>query len=516
MPSMPQVDTSSENVDHGQYARGFAEAAEDLGGLVRRALGEGMSIHETEEAIFRQVLELGRRALGWFIEGSGDGNLGPVLELPSGEKVQRLPIVRSRPYMSVFGEFEITRFVYGTREGQKIEHVPLDSRLDLPAGKYSYLLEDWSQLFVVDQAFSKAQANLEKILGLRIPVDSLERICRNSAEPVVDYWDSLPTPPADEEGELLVQTADFKGVPMKKLQSHTMEPGADEVKSVREGKKMMALLGGVYSVDRFPRTPEEVTAALFRDSTEAQRADRPKPQHKRLRASLERDERGSTEPALAEIYSWMELETEARNPLGAKPLVSITDGQECLEDSLDRYRVDDAMSIETSILDILHVTPRLWDAAKLFHPPDAAGKIASFVRTRVLRVLRGAARAVVVGLRSMATKRRLSKKNRKALETICGYFLNNLHRMRYDEYLAAGYPIATGVIEGACRHLVKDRLERSGMRWTPPTAQAILDLRSVHCTGHWDDYHTFRRQEASERLYPFRGRCDTNQLRLVS
>ncbi len=76
--------------------------------------------------------------------------------------------------------------------------------------------------------------------------------------------------------------------------------------------------------------------------------------------------------------------------------------------------------------------------------------------------------------------------------------------MRYDEYLAKGYPIASGVIEGACRHLVKDRMERAGMHWTIVGAQAMLDVRSVHLSGQWAAFQQHRIARATERLYPYR------------
>ena len=86
----------------------------------------------------------------------------------------------------------------------------------------------------------------------------------------------------------------------------------------------------------------------------------------------------------------------------------------------------------------------------------------------------------------------------------CGYLYKNRQRMRYDEYLAQGYPIASGVIEGACRHLVKDRMERAGMHWTLEGAQAMLDVRSVHISGQWTAFQNYRIEQATERLYPYR------------
>ena len=73
--------------------------------------------------------------------------------------------------------------------------------------------------------------------------------------------------------------------------------------------------------------------------------------------------------------------------------------------------------------------------------------------------------------------------------------------MRYDEYLAAGYPIGSGVAEGACRHLVKDRMEQTGMRWTVAGAQAMLHVRALYVNDQWDDFLEFRVEQEQARLY---------------
>ena len=77
----------------------------------------------------------------------------------------------------------------------------------------------------------------------------------------------------------------------------------------------------------------------------------------------------------------------------------------------------------------------------------------------------------------------LERMNRTAAAWAPDFFDKNRGRMRYGRYREAGYPIATGVIEGACRPLVKDRLERAGMRWVLQGAQSMLHLRSVHLSG---------------------------------
>jgi len=153
------------------------------------------------------------------------------------------------------------------------------------------------------------------------------------------------------------------------------------------------------------------------------------------------------------------------------------------------------------ILDLMHVIPRLWQSAHVFHA-EGSDEAEAFVRERLLRVLEGKAAGVVRGLRQMATKHRLAGTARKNLRAICDYLEKNLHRMKYDAYLSAGYPIASGVIEGACRHVIKDRMERAGMRWKVPGAQAMLQLRTIHANGDWDRFQDSRIEQETRRLYP--------------
>ena len=102
----------------------------------------------------------------------------------------------------------------------------------------------------------------------------------------------------------------------------------------------------------------------------------------------------------------------------------------------------------------------------------------------------------------MATVHELKGKAATEVQTVCGYFTNNASRMKYHEYLAAGYPIATGVIEGACRHLVKDRMERSGMRWSVEGAQPMLHIRAIHQSPDRDDFYKVRIKTELKSLYP--------------
>lgn len=487
----------------------------ELREFVERAAQEGMPMHEVERGVWDRVLRMGHDAVQHFVNLQGTGDMGPTVTLPDGHTVRRLDETHTRAFKSIFGDFQIERVVYGTREGQKIEFVPLDTRLSLPENNSSYVLQDWDGMLEVEHPFGKVSEVLQKILRVEQHVDSLERVNRQMAGLVDAFVDTQPTPAPAEEGAIVVISADHKGVPMRRpaeqaaIERHASAPGP------KPGQKKMATLGAMYTVDSFVRTPEQVVESLFRRPGEQPESQpkRPKPCHKQARARLSyRDETGVQCSGTDLVFGWLAQQLERRNPGQAKPTVYLMDGEKELWITRQGM-LPDANAVE--VLDLLHVTSRLWQAAQLF---CAVGSDAAeaFVRDRVLRVLRGAVVGVIAGLRQMGTKHGLRGSRRKTLQTICGYFAKNRQRMRYDEYLAAGYPIASGVIEGACRHVVKDRMERTGMRWVLEGAQAMLDLRTTYLNGQWDAFQAYRIERETERLHPHRSLIETTPWALAA
>ena len=134
--------------------------------------------------------------------------------------------------------------------------------------------------------------------------------------------------------------------------------------------------------------------------------------------------------------------------------------------------------------------------------PKAAWEADLWVLDRTLRILVGDVGQVVKGIRQSITKRGLSGAGSKTLRGVADYLYRNRARMRYHEYLANGWPIASGPVEGACKNLIKDRMERSGMRWTEPMAEAIVQLRAIYLSGDFDHYWQFHIEQDQRRLYP--------------
>lgn len=477
----------------------------ELAAYVRQAATVGIPAHEAEDHIWTRILAVGRQALGLFFRLQGTGDIGETVALADGTTAQRLPETHHRTYRSVFGDFPLDRTVYGTREGQAIAFVPLDARLQLPASDYSYLLQKWDQALGCEAAFARVGAILFDILGLKQSTDSLERMNRHMAEAVRPFRETRSVPDPADEGEVMVAQADGKGIVMRRPADEPPILG-HRTKGQKANRKRMAIVGAVYSVGRAKRTPADVVASLFRDPTADRPVGvaRPDPVGKHLWASLTL-ERDKVEVAgTDEVFPWLAQELARRNPNGERETVYLMDGQESLWTARRTY-LPREKAVE--ILDLLHVTPRLWAAAHVFHKEGSPAAVA-FVRDRLSRVLNGQVTTVVGGLRQMATKRGVGGAKRKRLETACRYLAKNAPRMRYSEYLARGYPIASGVIEGACRHYVKDRMERAGMHWTPEGAQAMLDVRSEYLNGDWETFQKFRIRRETTRLYPDRSLLD--------
>jgi len=474
--------------------------ASQLEASVRKAAEVGRPLHEVERDILQQVLAIGKVCVEELIAFQGNGDLGKTVVTEEEQTLHRSEQPVERPLRTVFGEHLIRAYVYAPGPHEAIALRPVDARLGLPKGRCSYLLEEFSQLFCVEAAFGQAAVGLEAVLGQRVSVDTLERINRRVGGQAATFLDELPTPPTKEEGELLVFSADCKGVPL--VREDTPKVPAFE-KPERPGNRRMAALATVYTVDRYARTPAAIVAALFRDDERPEKP-RPQPCFKHLVARFGRtyedgaDRVESTGPLEAFTWAADQLATRRRPRQG---VIRLMDGQESLWETADAC-LGLAADETIDILDLLHVASYVWRAAKVFHSHPEHQE--AFARERLLRILQGEVREVIAALRQPGIKRGLTSAAAKDLKAVCHYLEANADRMRYDEYLRQGYPIATGVIEGACRHLVKDRMERSGMRWRLSGAQAMLDLRAVYQTAYWSRFHRERIAKEQPTLHPHR------------
>jgi hypothetical protein len=473
----------------------IAQVRAEVAGLLEIVTGPAsrqQSVAEVELAIFRQLLKLGATLLGLFFVARGAVKpAGPVLSEAGTEL--RYHDRRRTSYFSIFGKLAVWRHAF-TAPGQPVV-CPLDAALSLPERCYSDVLREWATYGAADGAYRESQTLLERVLGLRLSVQAIETAMAEDAADVAAFLAKPPAADPSAPGSLLVVQADGKGVPM--VPAETGAPvGRREVRRKRgqpRGIMREAIVTAVYTLAPTPRRPTDVLATLLPldpdgASAPPERADRARPVGKELRATLDGKTAALTRlAARAAQYDGPQIEQR----------VALTDGADALQRALRTALPDTPL-----VLDIIHALEHLWEAATGLlgerHPERTA-----WVRDRLALLLEGHVLDVVADLRTRAERPDTPASARALLARTAGYYERNAPHMRYDAYLASGWPIGTGVVEGACRHLVKDRLEQAGMRWTRRGAQALLNLRAVRLNGQWDAYWRFHRQQQHRRRYPF-------------
>jgi hypothetical protein len=476
----------------------FCKASEQFLGVLEnleQAAERDEAIHEVEEATWSGLLELGRELVAGYIEKQGEDVARPEAIEPEGKKLRRLPQRRTRRYVSVFGPTPFERDVYARRETQRQEVIPLDAKLGMPEGDTSYLLQKWSGAKCAKESYQESRETFLEILGFGQSVNGLEDMVERAARHADTYFAEQAPVDAEEEAPILVVTSDCKGVPMRRDGDEPSPKRKRLGKGEKNGRKRMACVGGVYSVEPFCRTVDDILDEILREKKQTKR---PKPKNKRLRAVLTREVKGEEVNGKDVVFDWLAEEVGERTLHESRTIVAIMDGESKLRD-LQEAKIPQAVGI----LDIWHVTEYLWKLAYCFHA-EGSDAAESFVETYLRKILEGKVGRAIGGIRQMASKRGLSKHKRKKVEQCLNYFDARRATMKYDEYLAAGYPIGSGVVEGACRHLVKDRMELTGMRWCVEGAQAILSLRAIYLNDDWDAFHADRIAAEQRQLYPYK------------
>ena len=444
-----------------------------------------LPLHQVERQQQTKGREVQRLLLQAHLQRRGHGDLGPALCVKQGndEVLYTHRRISTRSLKTVFGPIEIVRMGYSHAGTDSI--YPLDEALALPARVFSYELQRRLVLAAVQGTFQESIDGIADLTGLSVFKRSLAELLLEAARDFdVFYRERVP---ATATGSILVAAVDGKGVPMFKPGG--ARPTVRRTKGQKANRKKMATVAAVFTKNPWVRTPEQVVESLFRISSQPLPSGQspPRPENKRVWASLVK---GKTA-----VVKEVAQEMQRRDPEHTKTRVALTDGERALQ-----IRVDQTLDV-TLILDLLHVLEKLWKAAYVFHA-EGSPEAEVWVRQRTLRILRGQVSQVIKGLRQSATKRGLFGAKHKVLTGVAGYFHRNRARMRYDQYLAQGWPIASGPVEGACKNLIKDRMERSGMRWTEAIAEAIIQLRAIYLSGDFDRYWSFHIEKDQQRIHP--------------
>jgi hypothetical protein len=451
---------------------------------------------EVEKELLQGGYEVLRRLLDENFKARGVGDVGRAVLRQGADSEMRLGYRRVHPceYESVFGTVPIDRLGYGA-PGESSIH-PLDEELNLPRRRYSYVLQERAARLAARGPFDEVADEVSKTTAARFPKRQLEEVAVEAAADFDTFYETRTSalPPPDKTGVITVAGVDCKGVPR-----HRSAEEREETQPVRLGsgekrtKKKMATVASVHTTDPYVRSPEEVTAQLMDPNPPRPQQERPKVEHRRIWASLLK----SKDEVIAEVAE----EMKRRDPNSRKIAVCVTDGEEALKRRTEA-QLDKAFGGVFLILDIIHALEYLWKAAYAFHSTGSE-EARLWVRERLLQTLRGNVSRVVAGMRQSATKQGLSAAKRRPVDKACDYFLKNKDRMDYGYYLAMGLPIASGMVEGACGHLVRDRMELTGALWNveDQRAEAVLKLRALDKSGDMEDYWDFHLNQEHNRLY---------------
>ena len=449
-----------------------------------------------------------------------------------------------RELETIFGTVEVGRTGYGA-EGEASLH-PLDAQLNLPDERYSLEVRRRVALEASKNSFDETVETLSRYTGAEIGKRQVEELVGRAAQDFDAFYEqrhhqaaaaeataaqataaqataaqataaqataaqaaateAAAAPPAATDAvptdALLVITGDAKGVVMHREDLRPATRTASErtprsklntrlSKGEKRNRKRMAMVAAVYAVAAQVRTPEQMLAVLARDEEAEPRPARPRPQHKRVWASLEQEPREVLEEAFREALQ--------RDPQGNQIWVAVVDGNETQLTILKQLAEHYGVRL-TIVLDIFHVLEYLWKAGHAL-AAEGSAELEQWVLQRLGRVLEGRAPHVAAGMRRSATKRRLATRKREPVDRCANYLLKYQDYLAYDQYLAAGFPIGSGVIEGACRHLVNDRLGITGARWRLRGAEAVLRLRALRSSGDFDEYWRFHEAREWERTH---------------
>ena len=469
---------------------------DDLKSFLLSQEAEELSHSDLEREIEGKGRELMRLLLQAHLDQRGPGEVAEPVRDAEGHARSNTRL-HKRTLGSVFGAVEVSRTGYG---GAGLESLhPLDAELNLPAERYSHELRRRCAVEASKGSFDEAVKSVKEHSGTQVPKRQVEELVVRAATDFESFYERRSgSDTVSPEGSLLVLSFDGKGVSMlpKDLREPTRKAAEKRrhklekrlSKGEKRHAKRMATVAAVYAVAPHVREPEQVARTLAPIHV-VENVERPKPQDKRVWASLEK----TPEEVIGQAFE----EAQRRDPSHEKPWVALVDGNKTQLKILPRMAKKYGVAL-TVVLDLIHVTEYLWTASTAFHDEESRER-EDWVSERLLRILHGQSSTVAGGIRRSATLRELDGKARQAVDSCCDYLLRHASYLRYDQYLRMGLPIATGVIEGACRHLVKDRMELTGARWSLAGAEAVLRLRALRSSGDFEEYWKFHEAQEYER-----------------
>ena len=473
----------------------FAASSTRFDGLVAWLTGDqaaGMTHGELEERLHTEGLALLRQLLqdSLDLRAVREQRLVEVIDA-DGHRRGVAEDGHERGLATRFGPVTVTRIAYRAR-GQSNLH-PADAALNLPVEKHSHGLRRLAAVEAARGSFADTATAIERATGVRLGRRQVEQLAARAAADVDRFYTAHAPDPAPDD--VLALSFDGKGVVMRPdgLREATARAAASQKLSTRLSKgekrnrKRMCEVAAVYDLTPQPRT----IADILPYDEGRQPSPAPRAAGKWLHASVSDD--------AAAVIATGFAEADRRDPEHQRTWVALVDGN---AHQIDRIRAE-ARTRKLAVpivVDFIHVLEYVWKAAWCFHP-EGDPNAEQWVRTQARQILAGRAGIVAAAIRRKATYHGLDPGQRRNADTAAAYLLAHKPYLDYPTALAQGWPIATGVIEGACRHLVKDRMDITGARWSLPGAEAILKLRALTCNGDFDRYWTWHLTQEQQRIH---------------
>jgi hypothetical protein len=473
----------------GPLAAGLARLAVEAGGAVTLDAMEVLVTGQGRD-LLRGVVQLG-------LDTQAEQEVR-LAEVTGADGVPRARAERghARPVVTRLGEVVVRRIAYRSGIKGAGSLFPRDAVLNLPPCGYSWALQRLAEMFILSGAYEQAREFVLAATGVSIGKRQLEQIAAAAAADAQRFCQDrapVPLPGTGQDGDLppLAISADGKGVAMRpEARRRTGKAPGERVRTFskragtgeKKGCKRMAETGCVFDVlppDGPPRAPEEI---MTREPGEPARGP----------GAVNRWYTCDITASRAETIATLLDQAGRRDPGHARPWIALVDGD---NHQIEVFRAEAARRdvTITIMIDFIHVLEYLWKAAWCFHRPrDPA--MEDWVIAQGLDILHGRVSEVISRIAQLAGDHppRPGSEHAKIIRTTLHYLDSKQPYLDYPRALANGWPIATGVIEGACRHLVADRMGITGARWGLQGAQAILWLRAIHASGDHDaywDYH---------------------------
>ena len=488
---------------------GLGPLAAGLAGLAVEASGS-----VTLDAMEVLVTGRGRELLRGLVQLALDTQAGREVRLPGvtgedGVERTRAEPGHGRPVVTLLGEVRVRRIGYRSGVKGVLSLFPRDAVLNLPPCEYSWALQRLAERYCRSVSYEQGHEFVLAATGVSVGKRQLEQIVVAAAADAERFYrDRAAVPAAGEQepaGEPgpgqgqgpLALSADGKGVamlpearrrrtraPEQKVRTFDKRAGTGE----KKGCKRMAETGAVFDVavpDGPARTPEQV---MRPDPGSGKKPPRAQNRWYACDITAGRD------VTIGKVFA----EADRRDPDHRRTWIALVDGDNYQLGLFQAAAAARGVTLAV-VIDFIHVLEYLWKAAWCFHPPrDPA--MEDWVIAQALDILHGRTGEVITRIQALAAEHppKPGGEHAKIIRKTLSYLQNKQAFMDYPRALAEGWPIATGVIEGACRHLVADRMGITGARWGLEGAQAILWLRAIAASGdtsaYWDWHITQERQ----------------------